>query len=102
IKYNPNYSVFLGIADKLNGRVDLTFFGPHQVIEIENLNLPEFREMKERYNLLELSCALKSFYAAYLFNNHKPEKVIYLDADILVFDAFTDAEEKLNRYSILL
>jgi lipopolysaccharide biosynthesis glycosyltransferase len=101
-KYNSNFSVFIGVLDKLNERIDTSSFQPHELVEVEDLNLPEFDGMKERYNLLELSCALKSFYAAHLFENYKPEKIIYLDSDILVFDSLADVGEKLDKYSILL
>ena|SRR6266487_28018 len=102
IKYNKGYVVFIGIVDKLNGRIDTTAFKPHQLIEVEDLNLPEFADMKERYNLLELSCALKSFYVSYFFKKYEPEKIIYLDTDILVFHSFEFIEQKLDKYSLLL
>jgi Glycosyl transferase family 8 len=102
MKYNPNYSVFIGVVDKLSRRIDITSFQPYHLIEVEILNLREFKDMKERYNLLELTCALKSFYIAYLFENYKPEKIIYLDTDILAFDSFADVEDNLNKYFILL
>jgi lipopolysaccharide biosynthesis glycosyltransferase len=102
IKYNKSYSVFIGVVDKLNGRIDTASFQPHQLIEAENLNLPDFERMKERYNLLELSCALKSFYISHLLKKYKPEKIIYLDTDILVFHSFEFIEQRLDEYSLLL
>lgn len=102
ILHNPGYKVVIGLADKLDLKFDRSLFQPHRLVEVHELNIPEFKEMAERYNILELSCALKTFFVGWLLQHESAGSVIYLDADILVFNSFGHAEELLSENSFLI
>jgi hypothetical protein len=102
IKYNPEYKLLIGLVDRLEGRVLADYYYPHDVVEAHALQIPEFKEMSERYTPLELNCALKSFFCDYALNTYHAEEIIFLDSDILVFDSLQYIEEQLQQCSILL
>jgi hypothetical protein len=102
IKHNLSYKLVIGLVDKLNGRVNADYYYPHEIIEVDELSLPEFADMRNRYTDLELVCSLKSFFTDYLFTKYQPSHIIFLDCDILIFDSLGYIENALNDSSILL
>jgi len=101
-KHNPSYEIIIGLLDKLDKRIDAEAFKPYRLLPVEELAIPEFADMCVKYSLMELSCALKSFYASYLLEKESPDMLVYVDTDIMVFDSFQYAEEKIQDYSIIL
>jgi hypothetical protein len=102
IRHNPTCRFVITLADTFS-EYDASFFAPHLVIPVANMNLPHFAEMNSRYNIFELSCALKPFVADYLFETNEACKTLfYFDADILVFGSLHEAETLLLSHSILL
>lgn len=102
VKYNPEYSVIIGLADKFPTDFDTFFYKPHKLVEAHELHLPMFENMYNRYNTFELNCALKSFFVRWALDEFMPEYIIYLDGDILVFDSFSPLENMLKNFSILI
>lgn len=102
VQYNPEYKLCIGLVDKIDGRFDPDFFLPHEITEVDQLAIPPFREMKKRYSLLELSCALKPWFALFFMEKYAAKQVIYLDADILVFSSLKIIDREFDNYSILL
>ena len=102
VKYNPGYKLIIGLVDKLEGKIDRDYWEPHEVIEVHELNIPQFKKMYMQYTTLELVCAVKSFYTDHLFKLYNPAQVIFLDSDIMIFDSLAYLESELNNFSILL
>ena len=102
LSFNSDYKLTIGLVDKLENRVEPSFYYPHEVVEVEALRIPEFAEMHQRYSTLELNCALKCFFLHYVLETYQPDILFFLDSDILVFDSFKCLEEHLKEYSILL
>lgn len=102
LRHNPSYKLIIGLVDKLGETFDKSFFAPFQILEVEDLGIPEFSTMQENYTLLGLTCALKSFYGNYLLETYRPDMIIYLDTDILVFHSFEYLEQELADYSIII
>ncbi len=102
LKYNSGYSIMIGLVDRLEGRVPKTYYEPMQVIEAHTLAIPEFEKMRAQYNVFELNCALKSFFAAAAIERLGADKVIFLDSDMLVFDSLQYIEDELDRHPLLL
>jgi hypothetical protein len=102
LSFNPDYKLVIGLVDKLDNRVEPGFYFPHDLVEVEALQIPEFGEMYQRYTTLELNCALKSFFLHYTLETYQPDILFFLDSDVLVFDSFTFLETKLIDNSILL
>jgi hypothetical protein len=99
---NPAYKVIIGLVDKISGEIDPTFFYPHEILLVEELNIPVFDEMKEKYSLLGLTCALKSYYGSFLLEKYAPGKLVYIDTDIFVFDSFEYIDKVLDTFSIIV
>ena len=102
LKFNTGYKLVIGLVDKLNGRIDSSYWKPHELIEVQELNIPEFEKMSKQYTTLELVCAVKSFYTDHLFKLYNPDQIIFLDCDILILDSLGYIESELNFFSILL
>lgn len=102
LQYAPDYQLVIGLVDKLDGRIPAEYYAPHRLIEAHELNIPYFDEMCRRYNVLELNCALKSFFTAHVLKQFAPDTFIFLDSDMLLFDVLKVVEEELAGTSILL
>jgi hypothetical protein len=100
--YNPSYKLMIGLADKLPEGMSKDAFSPFEIVEVHDLNIPQFNEMYERYNTFELNCALKSFFLAYAMEQYRPDHLIFMDSDMLAFASMTPVNELLNPHSILL
>ena len=99
---NKEYRIVLFLIDKIRKGIDLNLDQSVIIIEIDKIGIENFNEIHESYNILELSCAMKPFAANYLFNTYKPDLLLYLDTDILVFDNFSHAEGLLLKNDIIL
>ncbi len=102
IKHNNDYTFSIVLLDKLPS-TDLSFFASHTILPVQHLQLPQFKEMNSKYNIFELSCALKPFALEYFIEkNPNAEVVIYFDSDILLFNKLTSCEEALKNHSIVI
>lgn len=102
VQTNPGYKLFIGLVDKINDRFDPAAFLPHEIIEVETITVPPFDDMKSRYSLLELSCALKPWFALYFIKKFSARQIIYMDTDILVTSSLQFLEDELTQHSIIL
>lgn len=76
---------------------------PNQVLyRIEDLGLPDVRDLSMRFNLFELSCALKPPFLLHLIENVNIEKAAYVDADLWFFDYPHIVDQRLDENAILL
>jgi hypothetical protein len=101
--HNPEYQFYIGLVDKIDDRIDRSFFAPHIILEVATLGIPDFIEMYDKYDIFEISNAMKPFFAAYLLQTHSSlQTLIYIDTDILVFDKFTYIEECLTTNAICI
>lgn len=102
IKHNPGYRFFIALADKYEVS-DTGFFVPHEVVPVRQMSIPGLEEMNNRYNIFELSCALKPFVGRYLLNSYPDcQALFYFDSDILLFNPLQKAEEILQTHFLLL
>ena len=102
LKFNPGYKLVIGLVDKVDGRIESSYWKPHELIEVQQLNIPQFEKMYTQYTTLELVCAVKSFYTDHLFKLYNPDQIIFLDCDILIFDSLGYIESELGNFPILL
>lgn len=99
--YNEDYKFIICLLDKINGRFTTAEFSPHEIVDVETISIPYFDEMYKRYDMFELSNALKPFFAEYLFENTNDLNIlVYLDSDMMVFDSFHYVEECLKSSAI--
>lgn len=100
--FNEEYTVIIGLVDKVNGRFDINDFAPHQLIEVHTIGIMGFEQMASQYTVIELNCAMKPFMAQAIFAGYQPDILLYLDSDIWVQHAFTEVEAALIENDILL
>jgi len=83
--------------------LDAGYLEPFEVIPVEHLNLRQLDQMVRKYNIVELSTALKPFYMDFLYERDQMvDVVIYLDPDILVCGSFASLLDKLKNYNIVV
>jgi len=103
LEYNSDYKFIIVLLDKVQNRFDPSIFQAAELLEVEMLNIEGFKQMVIRYNIFELSNALKPFIADYIYNNYTElEVVLYFDSDMMAFNSFTYIEECLKEYVICI
>src|SRR4030095_1146044 len=102
-EHNPDFHFVIGLVDRMPDGLDAGYLEPFEVIPVEHLKLRQFSEMVKKYNIVELSTAVKPFYMDFLYEREqKIDVVIYLDPDILVCGSFATLLGKLKNYSIVV
>jgi hypothetical protein len=100
--HNRDFHFVIGLADRIPKQLDPRYFQGVEVIPVEGLGIPQFNEMVQKYNIVELNTAVKPFYMAFLYERDpKVEAVIYLDPDILVCGSFARILNRLQTNSIV-
>ncbi len=102
IQNNPDYTFYIVLLDRYSD-FDRQFFQPHNIISIEDIQLPEFEDMNSRYSIFELSCALKPFVTEYFLKKESSVEIVcYFDSDILIFNKLSEIENQIKYSSIIL
>lgn len=100
--HNPNSKFIIGLVDKKSTAVDYAQLGV-EVIEIEAIEIPDFADLVNKYNIIELNTAAKPFFIKYLFAKYQDaETVMYLDPDIYVLNSFKEVDKELVGNNILI
>ncbi len=103
-KTNPEILFFIGLVDKLEGiSFEESHLPEYPMIEIDKIEISDFAEMANRYNITELNTAVKPFYFTYFFRNYaKATRVIYFDPDIIVYQPITELLNNIDQYGAVL
>jgi hypothetical protein len=102
-RHNPDAHFVIGLVDRLPKEINNDYWAPFELIPVDDLAIPEFGGMVERYDIVELNTAVKPFYMAHLYERDDGvQKVMYLDPDMYVLGSLKALEAKLERYSIVL
>lgn len=101
IEHNPEYTFKVGLVDKKSTQIDYSMY-PFEVLEVEDIGIPDFEDMAMRYNIVELNTAVKPFYFKFFLGKGLYEKLIYMDPDIEVFAPFTELANKLSTHEIVI
>ncbi|MHA4738452.1 glycosyl transferase [Dyadobacter sp. MSC1_007] len=101
---NPDVLFFVGLVDSLQGIAFEDSYAPtFPMIEIDKIEIRDFQEMADRYNITELNTAVKPFYFTYFFKHYPEAKnVIYFDPDIIVFQPLTGLLSSLEKHPAVL
>lgn len=67
---------------------------------IEDYNVPNFKMLAFKYDIIELSTCLKPFIALALLNEY--DRVIFFDPDVMVFSDLSSIEYELERHSVVV
>lgn len=102
IRYNSHHRFIIFLVDRYP-ELNLSFCKPYDVITVDEMEIESFSEMELKYNIFEMSCAVKPFAADYIFKNYSEcETLFYFDSDIQIFSSLQQAEGKLEDSSILI
>jgi hypothetical protein len=85
--------------------VDRDFEGPGEdftVIPSELLPVPKRRWVHFKYNILELSTALKPYAASYIASEYGADKLFYFDPDIRLYRSIAALDRALDASDIVL
>jgi len=101
---NPEIKFIIGLVDSVTNVVfDKSYAPEFPMIEIDKIDIKDFQEMADRYNITELNTAVKPFYFTYFFKHYpEAENVIYFDPDIIVFQPLTELLGSLARHKAVL
>lgn len=103
VAHNPDYKFVIGLVDRKSAEIDYDFFLPHQIVEAEAARIPNFADLCNRYDIIELNTAVKPFFFKYLFQEYpEAEGVIYLDPDVMVFSSLERIYAELDGHSLVL
>lgn len=101
-KQVPGIKFFIGLADKIEGRFSAAEFAPFETIEVNNSFVPALQKMAAMYTITEFNCALKPFFADFIFTTHQPDKLLYFDSDLFFYNSLDEILAHFSTYSILL
>jgi glycosyltransferase involved in cell wall biosynthesis len=98
-RHHPQSRVYVLLVDETDG-----FFEPAReaftAVSLSDLDLPHAREFCFRYDVVELSTAVRPFLLRHLLARH--ERVVYLDPDIRVYQPLDAVVHDLDRWPVLL
>ncbi|RTL49089.1 MAG: glycosyl transferase [Sphingobacteriales bacterium] len=97
---HPNIDFVIGIVDQLNN-VEKNKLKNYSFLEVDDLEINVFNNMKLKYNVIELNTAVKPYYIHYFFRKGF-QKIIYFDPDIFVYISLNSIIQQLDEYSFIL
>ncbi|MFM9847218.1 MAG: glycosyltransferase [Hyphomicrobiaceae bacterium] len=90
--HHPEAAFFVALCD----RPDPPFVAaeePFAFVYLDDLDLPHWQEMAERYNITEFNTAIKPFVFRHLMTRNVADTIVYLDPDILVKSRMVELAE---------
>ncbi|MFN8356513.1 MAG: glycosyl transferase [Spirosomataceae bacterium] len=103
-KHCPEIKYVIGLTDQLADKViDKSQLPQAELLEVHQLNIPNFKWMCQHYDITELNTAVKPYFIDYLFQREtEVNKLIYFDPDIIVYQPLTELSRWLDHYSIVV
>lgn len=96
---NPDYQFFIGLIDKKNN-IPSSIQSPYPIIDISEIEIPQFNQMAEKFTIDELTADCKPFFAKHFIKQFS--KVLYLDCTSFVFNNLDFIFQNLDNQSIIL
>jgi glycosyltransferase involved in cell wall biosynthesis/SAM-dependent methyltransferase len=75
---------------------------PFELVRTADLGIEDFEAMAARYDVLELSTAVKPWLLRHLLHDRGLERLAYLDPDIQVFAPLTEVDSLLDDHEMVL
>ena len=88
MKHNQNIPIYICFFDDKKNIEDPIFLD-YNIYDKNNLDQEEYEDMRRRYTDFSMASSLKPFFGEALIRDFNPEYVIYLDADIKVFNSLS-------------
>jgi glycosyltransferase involved in cell wall biosynthesis len=100
-EHHPDARCFVLVIDDTVGYLEAAD-EPFELITPDQLRLDGFEWMAARYDVLELSTAVKPWLLRYLLHDRGLEKIAYLDPDIEVCSSLAEIDALLDDHEIAL
>ena len=102
-KYHPEVTTKIILVDAIYTEEELyELLGDTEVIPVARLDISGFDDLVLKYNIYELTVAIRPDSMIYLFQNHNADSVIYIDTDIMFTGRCSELFHKLETYDIVL
>jgi hypothetical protein len=98
---HPEYNFCIFLVDQF---IDIEIYkklSTYTLIQADSV-IQDLDALSERYNIVELSTAIKPSCAKYLFEKQSADVVIYLDPDLKIFNRFDEVENALVEHNFVL
>jgi hypothetical protein len=102
LEFHPNWKFIVGLVDEFDSSFDYSPFANFEIVKVADIDVPDFENIVEKYNIIELNTAVKPTFIKYIFINYNAEKLIYLDPDILVTSYFEEVITILDTKDIVI
>lgn len=103
ISHNPNIKFVIGLCDIVDDDIDYAAKVGFEIIPVIELGLPNFDELINKYNIVELNTSIKPSFFKYLINRHKAlSKIIYFDPDIEIFSSLDNLFALLDSHDMVI
>lgn len=100
---NPEYRFVIGLVDKFAPEIDYDKEIGYELIPCEDIGIPDFDSLFQKYNIIELNTSVKPFYFKYFTENTPDlEFLMYFDPDLFVFSDLKELEADFGNDNILL
>ena len=99
LRYHPGSRFYLFVVDKLPSEVETENV---TVIPPEDLGLSYYYEMCFKYDVTELSTAVKPTLLRHIMEQHNEEGIVYFDPDILIMRPLNELDEAIAVGNIVL
>src|SRR6266480_4751934 len=80
-EHNPDYDFVIGLVDRLPKGLHPSFWHPYEVLPVEEIGIPAFWEMVQRFDKIELNTSVKPFYMEHIYQRNpsvdKPPNTYY-------------------------
>ncbi len=100
-EHHPGARVVVLLADRSDGLVDPST-EPFDLMEAEDLGIPAFRSMAFRYDVMELSTAVKPAFLQRLLATGNEDVALYFDPDIIVLAPVSPVIDALRSSNVAL
>lgn len=101
-RLHPACPFYVLMCDRAEGLIDPSAEKDFTMIMVEDLEIPDFRRMAFKYNVIELDTAVKPFFFLHLMEKYGAKKLLYFDPDIVVFTPLHDLSRLLDAHDIVL
>jgi glycosyltransferase involved in cell wall biosynthesis len=100
-RQHPEGRCFALVIDEVDGYLDPAA-EPFELVTPDQIGLDRFADMAARYDVLELSTAVKPWLLRHLMHDRGIEKLAYLDPDIEVLASLREIDDLLDENDIVL
>ena len=101
LDHHPGATAFVLLSDERQGAIDPAA-ECFRLLDARDLDVPRFDDFAFKYDVLELSTAIKPFFLAHLLERYGIRNLVYLDPDVQVFSAFHELRSALETAELVL